>query len=366
LESSTPDAPHTSPGGLPPGALDEAGRPRILILRLSALGDVVHGLPVLHALRKAFPDSEIGWAVDDRSSALLEGHPEITRLHVVPRSRWRELSWWRRWREFRAFRRELRSFGYTVAVDLQSLTKSSYLAKSSRARIRIGFAAPEGRELSRWFLNYQIVPSPRLKHIIEKNLSLLIPLSVRREKIEFVFPDYSDARASVLPFLQSLGGKPAVIHPGSSWPSKRWPVESFTRVAKRLVDELGMPVAVTGKGDLERSRAEAVVRGAGHGAHLAPDVGLREMAALLGEAALFVGGDTGPMQIAWGLGAPTVAVFGPTRGERNGPLAERARWIDAGLGCTGCRRRTCPDGTTACMRGVDPDAVFDLAREVLA
>jgi ADP-heptose:LPS heptosyltransferase len=98
---------------------------------------------------------------------------------------------------------------------------------------------------------------------------------------------------------------------------------------------------------------------------VAPPISIRQLTALTQRAVLFVAGDTGPMHIAAALGVPTVAVLGPTKGERNGPLGGHTRWIDAGLGCIGCRRRKCPDGTDACMRGVQPDDVFDLVKDVL-
>jgi len=352
-------------GPLPAEALGEDGRLRVLIVRMSALGDVIHGLPVLHALRAAYPDAEIGWAVEDRLSAVLEGHPEIDNLHVVPRGEWDEMGWWRRWRLVRRFRTELRSYGYRVAIDLQGLAKSAYITRACGAKIRIGFAPPEGRELSHLFHTVSIVPSPRIRHISERNLSLLVPLAVRRQEPVFVLPDFEDARAGVQPFLETLGRPPAILHPGARWVNKLWPTEHFADLARRVISETGMPVVVTGAGDLERSRAEAIVRDAGEGAHLSPPLGLREFVALVRSAGLFVGGDTGPTHLAWASGVPTVGIFGPTSGARSGPLGPHTRYVDSTLGCADCRRRRCPDGTDACMRNIRPEDVFDLVAELI-
>jgi len=358
------------PGELPPAALDGNGRACFLIVCLGGISRVVNALPVLHALRSTYPDWEIGWAVDGSLAKLLVGHPELGRLHEVPVSEWSELSWWRRRRAMAEFGRELAGCGYTAAVDVQSEKTSARLAHASGARFRLGYAPPEGARLRRGYYGCRIIPSPGLRHVAERNLSLLVPLCVRRAEPKYVFPDLSDARKRLARTLGRKRRKYAVIHPGSGRPSARWPLESYTELARCILSELSLDVLVTGSGDVERSRAEGVARAAGEGpsgekAALTPPLELDELAALIGRAALFVGGDSGPMQIASGLGVPTVAIFGPTLAERRGPRGKRSRTIDAGLGCSGCGREVCPDGTDACMRNVAPEAVLDLAREVV-
>ena len=350
---------------LPPSALDEAGKPRFLIVRLSALGDVVHTLPVLHELRAAYPEAEIGWLVEDRFSDLLEGHPELTRLHVLPRVAWRELGFFRRLAAVREFSKELRGFGYTVALDVQSLAKSAYFAGKSGAPLRIGYAPPEGRELSGWFHTIRVSPGPHVKHVSERHLSLLVPLGITATEPVCVFPDLSKEVGELSELLEAAGERFFVVHAGSSWPSKQWPVDHFTAATKRIASELSMKAVLTGAGDVERSRAETVARDVGDEAMVTPDLTIRQLTALISKASLFIGGDTGPMHLAAAQGIPTVAVIGPTRGERNGPLGAHTRWTDAGLGCIGCKKRRCPDGTDACMRGVQPDEVFDLVTDVL-
>lgn len=338
---------------------------RVLIVRLSSLGDVVHGLAVLHALRESFPDSEIGWAVEEGVSPLLVGHPELTRLHIVKRSEFRGRGLLSRFRAIKALKKELREASYTAAVDLQSLVKSALVTRLSGAPVRIGYAGKEGRPTGGFFHTCRVVPSPVQKHAVERNLSLLVPLGVPMKQPVCVFPDLSAESARLEGFLKSVGCRPAVLHPGAARPNKRWPLEHFAALGRMIGKKRSLPVVVTWAGDLERSWAETLVKGIGPGAHLSPQVGLRESAALLSASALFVGNDSGPMHMAWALGVPTVAVFGPSPGERLGPIGERTRWIDSRLGCVGCREKSCPFGTARCMREVTPEAVFELVLEVV-
>jgi len=345
---------------IPPSALDETGRLRAILVFPPSLGEAVSSLPVLSALRKAHPNAQIGIAVDEGLAPLFEGHPSLSRVHVVRRGR----GWWSRMLAGRELRSELRSEGYRASVDLDGTTASARLAARSGARVRIGFAAPEGRELSSWYYTVRIVPSPRLSHVSERRLSLLVPLGVKREEPSFVFPDLSDA-LSKLPQDMRDGSRRAVLHVGAGWQSKLWPLEHFAALARRVTSELSLDVVITWSGDLERARADAVAREAPK-AQVAPGMGVRELAAFIKGSRLCVGADTGPVQLAWALGTPTVMLFGPTKVARTGPRSPRARAKSAGLGCAGCMRRRCPDGTDACMRGIRPDEVFELVKEAIS
>jgi heptosyltransferase-1 len=276
------------------------------------------------------------------------------------------MGWWGMWRTFKGFGRELRSFGYEIAVDVQSLAKSAYLAKASGARVIVGYARPEGREFSNWFHTVDVLPGNDVPHVVDRNLSLLTPLGVKRAPARFVFPDFADEYEALDPYFKVLGAPPAVLQPGTNWPNKRWPVEHFGELARLLVAERALPVAVAAHGDLELSWAEAIRRASGDRVSIAPPMGVRKLAAFMSRAAVVVGCDTGPVHLAWAQGVPTVALFGPTTGSRNGPIGGHARWVDAGLGCIGCWRDRCPDRTDACMRAITPERVFDLVQDVLA
>ena len=359
----TPD----SRGGLPREALDAEGRARFLIICLGGVGKVVNALPVLHALRTAWPESETGWLVEEEMAPLLRGHPELDRIHEVPRAEWKALSWWERRRAMKAFTRRLGWAGYTVVVDLHGNRSSAGFARASRAAVRVTYAPPEGVALGRRYYTCRILPSPHVRHVAERNLSLLVPLAVRRAEPVCVFPDLLRARERALAkFDPSPDGGYAVLHPGASEASRRWPVDSYAELARGIGTDLSLGVFVTASGDVERSRAEGVAKAAGVTARVAPALELDELAGFVSGAALFVGGDAGPMHLASGLGVPTVGVFGPTDPERKGPRGPRARSVAAGLPCAGCGKPTCTYGTDACMKKIEPGAVLALAREALA
>jgi len=363
LSATTPEA----TGGLPPKALDKDGRAGFLVVCLGGLGRVVNALPVLHALRETYPDSRTGWLAEEDMAPLLRGHPELDRLHVVPRAEWRALSWWGRRRAMNAFARELGAAGYTVTVDLHGSRASAPFTRASGAALRLSYAPPEGASLGRRYYTCRIVPSPRLRHVAERNLSLLVPLAVKRAEPVYVFPDLARARERALAkFAASPEKEYAVLHPGASWASRQWPADRYAELARQVVSDLKLDVCVTASGDVERSRGEGVVKAAGESVRVVPDLELDELAGFLSGAALFVGGDAGPMHLASGLGVPTVAIFGPTASGRKGPRGPRARVIEAGLPCAGCGRKTCTYGTDACMTKIEPGEVFDLARDALA
>jgi len=289
---------------------------RVLIVKLSAIGDVVHGLPVLNALRQGFPEAHISWVVEGRAGDLLAGHPALDRLTVVPRG------WLKSPAVVWRLRRELRAGRPDVAIDLQGLARSALTAWLSGARVRIGFAGADGRELSPWLNNRLVLPTAT--HVIDRNLQLLLPLGVARPVVRFGLPEPLAEAHTVRQFLQlhRLTGAFAVINPGAGWPSKRWEMGRFARVACHLGRRHNLPTVVVWAGPEERAWAQQIVSQSQGHALAAPATTLRELAALVRGAALFVGSDTGPLHIAAAVGTPCVGLFGPVAKERNGPYGE--------------------------------------------
>ena len=286
---------------------------RILIVRLSAIGDAVHGMPVLCALRDRFPKARLSWVVESRAAALLRGHAALDDLIELPRG------WLRSPREVLSLRRQFRQIGPEVAIDLQGLTKSAVAAWLSGAKRRIGFADEKGRELSRW-LNNELVDAPAA-HVIDANLQLLAPLGISSPEARFDVPESAEDAATVEAIIAEAAVGPcfAVINPGAGWPSKLWPPERFAAAAKYLGRERGVQSLVVWAGGEERTWAETIVEGSGGGAQMAPATSLTELAALCRRAALFIGSDTGPLHIAAAVGTPCVGLYGPMPAERNGP-----------------------------------------------
>jgi len=287
--------------------------PRVLIVRLSAIGDVIHGLPVLCGLREAWPGAHLSWVVEHRAGALLEGHAALDELVPLPRG------WFKSPGEVWRLRRRLRALRPDVTLDLQGLTKSAAVAWLSGCRRRIGFGDVKGRELSRW-LNTELVHTSAA-HVIDANLQLLAPLGIHVENVRFDVPEReADARSAQATIDRlDLGHGYAVLNPGAGWPSKLWPADRFAAVARRLGRQWRLPSLVVWAGDQERAWAEAIVAGGEGHARLAPGTSLQELAALARRAVLFVGSDTGPLHIAAAVGTPCVGLYGPMPAARNGP-----------------------------------------------
>jgi lipopolysaccharide heptosyltransferase I len=328
--------------------------PRILIVKLTAIGDVIHAMPVACALREHFPDAYVAWLAEGRAGDLLAGHRAIDRRIVAPR-RWLKSpsAIWR-------LGRQLRGQQFDVTIDLQGLTKSAVAAWLSGARRRIGFGGEMGRELSRLFNRERI--EPRSAHVVDRYLELLAPLGIKRPAVRFDVPRFPDAATNVERFLARgrLVGPLAVINPGAGWPSKRWPAGRLGPVAKHLGQRHHLPSVVVWSGDEERQWAEEIVALAGEHARLAPPTTLAELAELARRACLFVGADTGPLHLAAAVSTPCVGLFGPMPAERNGPYGRQHIAIQkARLEGTSRQRRTATNDTMLAISVQDVTAACD-------
>ena len=342
------------------------GRPlRVLLVRLSAIGDCIHAAPVASAIRRAHPDAFIGWAVQEPAATLLRGYAGVDRFHLYPR---RARGIGAHFDALRRFRRELRSCRYDAAVDVQGLTKSGLVAWWSGARQRIGFRggpAMGSRELNALFLNRRFAVGLDTSHVVDRNLALLRAsglAGVTSPVAEWSLPEY--AEPGPRSFLERHGlsdGRYAVVSPGTIWRTKRWPPRRFAAAVRSLGSDRDLPVVVAWAGDDERRAAEEIVAGTGDACRvlLAPPTDLRELATLLRHAALFLGCDSGPAHLAAALGVPCVSVFGPTDPARNGPYGPRsaAVQLEQRLDCQPCWRRTCSRGDFACLERLDADRV---------
>jgi lipopolysaccharide heptosyltransferase I len=285
-----------------------------LIVRLGSLGDIIHAIPVAAALRHEFPHAQIDWMVDPAYEEFLGLVTCINRrIPVNPRA-------FRRGperRQLKATVRSLRQVGYDVVLDLQGLLKSAVLARSVRGRQTIGFPRRHLREpLARFF--YTATPDPGdATHVIHKNLALLAPLQVQDRKLRF--PLAIPRTPTVESVLERYGaGGYVLLNPGAAWPNKRWPAARFGAVAAALRDEFGLKSLILW-GPGERDLAFQAVETSLGAAEMAPPTTLVDLVGLSRGAQLSVSGDTGPLHIAGAVGTPQVALFGPTRAERNGP-----------------------------------------------
>ena len=345
--------------------LDPASDARILIIRLTALGDVVYALPALAAVRRHCPKAHIAWAVEEAAAGLLHGHPQLDELIVVPRKTWQKNL--QRGRllgvlgEVRRFRSRLRLGRFEYAIDLQANLRGALVARASGARHTIGFAPPCNRERAHLLLGHRITVDPAL-HKLQRNLALLEALGVPTADAAGVIPEPdAAARAMADDLLRPLGAGRAfaLIHPGVSrfGSFKQWPEENYVQLCGMLGSQ-GLAVVLSA-GPGEEELAARIARQAG-GAPVAKGLGLPALAHLMRRAAVVIGSDTGPIQMAWMAGAPTVALMGPKDPAIYGPLGERHRKLVAALlPCRPCRKRQCADNR--CMKEIAAEAVLAAA-----
>lgn len=309
---------------------------RILIVKLSAIGDVVHTLPAVALLKRARPDARISWAVGPRAAAILEGSPVIDEL-IELQTRVK----------ITGLQAQLNGAGLAdIAIDFQGLIKSGLVAFTSRAKRRVGFETSDLRErASRLFLTEQVETS-QFKHVIEKNLALARAaladsLPVSNNGYEFPIALAPDDERFADTVAENQNGRFAIINPGGAWPTKLWALERYAQLADWLWDDCGVPTVIT-FGPGEEALAGCVVASSRPGAARALASTLKQFVALARRAALFVGGDTGPLHLAAASGTPIVGLYGPTAPERNGPFDPRDITIGRDLWCRAeCHRRSC-------------------------
>jgi len=322
----------------------------ILILRLSALGDIIHTLPSVVALRDAYPSAKLGWVVEQPFAELVRTVAPVDEVFPVATRRWRKspLSSLTR-SEARQFLRAIRNFSKgQTSIDFQGLLKSAVLARLSGTRHRYGFATDSVRERAAAFLYNHSVSADRIRHVVEWNLQLAraagasapVPPSVRERCLRFA------AGSAVLESLMTSGT--VVLNPGAGRPSKLWGVERFAELARRIREELRLdPLIVWGPGE-EKEAGEIARRSS---SRLAPPTSLGQLSFVLSRAPLLISGDSGPLHLAAAMEIPVVGLFGPTSPARNGPWGELDHVVESYT-------------TTRSMSTITVDAVFQKVREV--
>ncbi|HEV2447745.1 MAG TPA: glycosyltransferase family 9 protein [Candidatus Sulfopaludibacter sp.] len=309
---------------------------RLLVVRLGAMGDILHALPAVTALRRAHPGWQIDWVVEPRWSPLLAAAGSTGRDTAEPQPRqpivdnllFASTKEWRRapfkastMRELLDLRRKLRSTGYDAVLDLQGALRSAILARLTGSRRRIGEDAPRERA-ARWFFTERIATSDA--HVIEQDLE--IASEIAGDDLEHLHPALPvdpEAEAFAGQLFAEHPRRPVVLlNPGAGWGAKCWPVERYAAVAKALV-ERGFRILIN-VGPGEQPLADAIRADAGPFAS-ALSANLARLIAVTRRIALVIAGDTGPLHLACALGRPVVGIYGPTDPSRNGPFATRFR-----------------------------------------
>jgi heptosyltransferase I len=350
---------------------DSAHSERLLIVRLSAMGDVIHTLPAAQALRAAFPEAMIGWIIEERWSELLCA-PE-TPLRG-PRSAQRPLADWVHPVSLRGWKKSLftvstiqqiakvwndaRAARYDVAIDLQGAIRSAVLARWSGVRVVYGAAEPRESPASLWYTRTVVTKG---EHVVEQTMSIAEAVAQRKLKVPRVeFPIDRLMEESTSQDLAEDGvGEFAILNPGAGWGAKRWPAQRYGEVARALAKD-GLTCLVN-CGPGEENLFEEVNAASG-GAVRPAKATITGLIALTRRARLFIGGDTGPIHLAAALQVPVVAIFGPTDPARNGPYGTRSIVLRNPASPTTHARNTQPDEA---MLEISVDAVVNAARRLL-
>ena len=292
---------------------------RILIIKLGAVGDVIHALPILETVRNVYPQAHIGWVVEEASAAILKGNPALDDLILLERKRlhgFSGLDYLWRWI------RSLREKRYDITIDPHNLFKTGLIGWASGASFRVGFR--KLREGNFIFNNHRVRPRAGCLHAADKYLSLLEPLGITETQWIRRFPLFWDSNDEnqIDLFWDAKNLRPTdrvvAINPSAGWPSKRWPSKRYARVADALVERSGVRIVILwGPGELPL--AEAVAGAMAEKSFLACETDLKSLMVLLSRCRMLISGDTGPLHIAAALGIPSLALFGPSDPERNGP-----------------------------------------------
>jgi heptosyltransferase-1 len=357
---------------------------RLLIVRLSAMGDVIHTLPAVHALREAYPQAHIGWLIEERWAELLRApgaprrggrsslrppslRPLVDEVHIVNLKAWgksplsistlqRVATVWN----------DVRDVHYDAAVDLQGAIRSAVLARLSGASVVYGAAEPRESPASLWYTRKVVA---RGRHVIEQNLSVVEGLIGHEMKwaAEDVASDFPcdlprdpRAEARIEQRLAEDGVRDfAILNPGAGWGAKRWPAERYGEVAGRLAGLGICPLVNYGPGEEDLFRAVLATSGG----QAKPTKGtITELIALTRRARVFIGGDTGPLHLAAALRVPVVAIFGPTDPARNGPYGTRSIVLRSTESVTTHARRAAPE---AGLLTIGSNAVVAAARDLI-
>ena len=337
----------------------------ILIVKLSALGDVVQTLPMAEALRSQFPRAKIDWLVEEEASDILIGHPALDQVFISRRKKWqgdlfKRGEWLRTVRQIRNILRDLRQIRYDWVIDNHGILKSGVCLLGVRGRRKIGFQKSPGiaDEGNYFFTRERFKPLNIERHALERYLDLIRQLGVKVDNPDLRFPVPEETREKVKTLLREngLGHPVVVIHPMAKWPSKQWPAENFSQLIDKLAErEIGTVLSGSRQ---DWKDLEGIRKGVSHRTRVLNWAGkttLRELAALFSLADLVLSTDTGPMHLAAAVKAPLIALFGPTAPWRTGPYGNPGGVFRKSLPCAPCFKKTCD--TMECMTSITVEEV---------
>jgi heptosyltransferase-1 len=337
----------------------------ILIVKLSAIGDVIHTLPSLAAMRRLYPDAHITWVIEEAAADLIQNHPYLDEMLVSRRKKWSKDILGRRFGstvgEINSFVKILRQRHYDLVIDFHGLFKSSMIVFLSRGKRKLGYDS--WQELSGFFLNEKIFEDMN-KHAVDRYLDLPRHLGAKIEIAEFILPPDKKAQENVRILMDKYDledNKFIAINPIALWETKLWSNEKFAHLADLIYDNLQMKVVLTGseKETLDKitslTKKEII--------NLGGQTSLPELACLYKHARIVISTDSGPMHLAAAVGTPVIALFGPTDPARTGPYGSGHTIIRTELACSPCFLKKC--STKKCMEDISAEQVLIQLKKIL-
>ncbi len=337
----------------------------ILIVKLSAIGDVIHTLPSAAALRRLYPKAHITWVVEEAAADLVIGHPQLDRVLIFRRKSWftdlRKCKFAAVWLDFKSFISELHSRSYDLVIDFHGLFKSSVVVFLSKGKRKLGYDS--WQELSRLFYNEKI-PEDMNKHAVDRYLDFSRYLGAPPEQAAFVLPASGETQANVQALMlrhQLTAKKFIAISPVALWDTKLWDDRKFARLADDIGRILKIPVVFTGREQesLDKITSQMTTTAVNIGGQTT----LTELACFYKNALTVITTDSGPMHLAAAAGTPVIALFGPTDPARTGPYGTGHTIVRTGLHCSPCFKKECL--TRQCMEDITPKQVLAAVEKIL-
>lgn len=335
----------------------------VLVVKLSAIGDVIHALPVSYAIKETYPEAKVTWVVEPPAYDILKDNPYIDNIIVFEKKKFKSMRGF--FKNYGPFTKILNADKYDASLDLQGLFKSAAIAWSAKAPIRLGTC--NMREMSHKVSRPVVGPNAN-GHIVERYLDVVRELGCQVNKVVFPMEISQRDQQAAEGAMQQAGIRMenpyVVLAVGANWPNKRWPTRYYAKLSDWLYDRKIIPVIIGG-GMLDSTLAGEIDAEA----EIPPIIlvgktTLKQLAHVIKNAKAVVGGDTGPVHLAAGLGVPTVMVMGPTDANRNGPYGQLENAIEANRPCKYCWKRACPKGLE-CLSVIHPEAVEEKLKNYL-
>ena len=330
---------------------------RILLIKPSSLGDIIHGLPLLKVLHEKWPDAKISWVIKDIYADILHKNTYIDELIILKKTSLTT--------SILSFRKRLRQGMFDLAVDMQGLFRSGLVAFLSGAPVRVGFN--NARELAPLFYTHKI-DAPLDLHAVERNIKLVASLGCENQEIKFPLNLSQKAHEEVSEFLQKNqldSNRPLItLVPGSRWEKKRWSPAFFSLLGDLLNHELEAKIVIAGSIQ-EMELIHEIRKSMKNPSLEATGFSLQKLSALLSKSDVVVTNDSGPMHVAAAMETPVVALFGPTDPRRTGPFTKNCLVIHSDLECMPCFRKPCSQKSFKCMESITVEDVFEGVKKLL-